>query len=76
MDRDNELWANLSLQRSARVGHRNIWFYLISTGIGNFGIVQWEDNEQMIHEKIFRESYDRAERYFEDTVGKIARCKM
>ena len=76
MNEHDELWANMYQQRSARVGHRNIWFYLIQTAIGNIGVVQWEDDGQMIHEKLFRESYDKAERYFEQTVSKIALGKM
>ena len=76
MNEHEELWANMYQQRTARVGHRNIWLYLIQTAIGNIGVVQWEDDGQMIHEKLFRESYDKAERCFEQTVSKIALGKM
>lgn len=75
MERNDETWANMTLQRSARVGQRNIWFYLIRTSIGSFHVVQWEEGPE-IHEKIFRNSYDRADRFFENTVAKIVRCKM
>ena len=76
MNEHEELWANMYQQRTARVGNRNIWFYLIQTAIGNIGVVQWEDEGQAIHEKLFRESYDKAERCFEQTISKIALGKM
>lgn len=76
MNGNDELWADMTLQRSARVGHRNIWFYHISTAIGNFYVVEWEADTLEIHDKIFREGYENAEKYFERTVAKIALGKM
>lgn len=76
MDENFEHWAQLTQQRHNKLGHRNVWFYLISTSIGNIAVVDYEQPTQEIKRKMFEESYDKAERYFESVSAKIALGKL
>ena len=63
---DFEHWAKLYCQRENVINGRHIWFYLISSSIGNIAVVDYEGKDDpAITRKLFCEDYDKAERYFE-----------
>lgn len=63
---DFEHWAKLYCQRENVINGRHIWFYLISSSIGNIAVVDYEGKDDpAITRKLFCEDYEKAERYFE-----------
>lgn len=73
---DGSPWAELHLQRENIIDGRRIQFYLISTSIGNIAVVDYEAPTKEITRKLFQESYDKAEAYFESVCKKIVSGKM
>ena len=76
MMNQNELWANINLQNHSMINGRNVWHYLISTSIGNFSIVEYEQPSKEIKRFIFNESYEDAEKKYESLVIGIIKGKV
>lgn len=69
-----EHWANLYCQRENVINGRHVWLFLISTSIGNIAVVDYEGKDDpAITRKLFCESYEKAERYFESVCTKKVR---
>ena len=71
-----DLWASLYLQRQNKIGNRNVWLYLIVSSIGNVAVVDYEMQGMEIKRKLFEDSYDKAEAYFEYISKKIISGKL
>lgn len=72
----SELTANLYRQRMNEINGRKVWFYLIASSIGNIGVVDYEEPGLEIKRKIFGDSYDKAERYFEKVCRQMISGKI
>ena len=57
--------ANFYQQNHSIINGRNVWHYLITTPIGNFSVVEYEQTGLEIKRFIFDESYEKAEKKFE-----------
>ena len=73
---DDKYFAELFCQRHNVINGRNSWMYLISTSIGNFVIVEYENNELLLVRKLFENDYGKAESYFERVCRKMISGKI
>ena len=74
--KQEDLFAELHIQRQNYINRRNVWLYLLSSSIGNIAVVDYEQPGLEIKRKLFIESYDKAEAYFETVCHKIVSGKM
>lgn len=70
------LWANVFQQNHAEIRGRNVWHYLIDSGIGQINIIEFEMPGRELSRKIFDGNYEKAEKYFENTCRKILGGKI
>ena len=71
-----DLFASLYIQKQNYINGRNVWLYLLSTSIGNIAVVDYEQPGLEIKRKLFIESYDKAESYFDTVCHRIVSGKM
>lgn len=74
--KQEDLFAELHIQRQNYINGRNVWLYLLSSSIGNIAVVDYEQPGLEIKRKLFDENYDKAEAYFEAVCHKIVSGKM
>ena len=63
--------SNLFQQEHAIIHGRNIWHWLLTTPIGDFHIVQYEEKGMEIVEKISPGSNELAEKQFKKYCNKV-----
>lgn len=68
--------ATVYTQMENIINGRHIWLYLIATPIGNIAVVDYEQPTKEIKRKLFNESYEKAEAYFESVCKKIVSGKL
>ena len=65
MNENKTIWAEMYLQRKNEINGRIVMLYLITTGIGNIAVLDYEQKDLSIKRKIFSDDYDKAEKNFE-----------
>lgn len=73
---EEKLWANIYCQNEAVICGRHVWHYLIGTSIGNISVVEYENTGLEIQQKVFTDGYNKAEKFFQSVVGRMARGKI
>lgn len=73
---NNELWVNINLQNHSMVNGRNVWHFLISSSIGNFAIVDYEQSNKKVKRFIFNEDYEASEKKYESLIIGIIKGKV
>ncbi len=63
-------------QNESRVNGRGVWHYMITTPIGNFNIVEYEQPGKDLKRFMFDERYEKAERKYSQIVRGIASGKL
>ena len=61
---DKRLWINLHLVEHAEIDGRQVFHYIISSGIGYFNIVEYETSTKELKRFMFEDDYEIAERKF------------
>jgi ureidoglycolate hydrolase len=63
-------------QNESRVNSRGVWHYMITTPIGNFNIVEYEQPGGELKRFMFDGLYEKAERRYAQIIKGIAAGKL
>ena len=68
--------TNFYTQAGCEINGRHVWFYLITSPIGDTEIIQYEMKSYEIKEYVFRGEYEKAEKKYQSLCLQMIKGKI